>query len=156
MYATDLTCLQGMPIFSGVDNAKLKLIAIAGVREEHPANEIVAAEGQQSRSVFIVLDGQIEIVRENAEVTVPIARFGPGYIIGDIAVLLGEAYPATFVAVTPLTVLRLDADIFMQLIRDVPQLSLALMRDLGRRVIRVSRNYSAALNHSPGPKETPQ
>lgn len=154
MHATDLTCLQGMPIFSGVDNAKLKLIAIAGVREEHLANEIVVAESQPSHSVFIVLEGNVEIVKEDAEVTVPIARFGPGYIIGDIAVLLGEPYPGTFVAVTPLTVLRLDADIFMQLVRDVPQLSLALMRDLGRRVVRLSRNYFAAVNPAPGSKET--
>lgn len=154
MHAIELTCLKGMPIFSGVDNAKLKLISIAGVREEHMVQDVVAAAGQPSQSVFIVLEGEIEIVKTDTVVSVPIARFGAGYIIGDIAVLLGEPYPATFVAITPLTVLRLDADVFMQLIRDVPALSLALLRDVSRRVVNLSQNYFAVLNHASASKET--
>lgn len=146
MYATEMKCLSGMPLFRDVDVAKLKLVAIAGVRQEYPAAEPIVRLGEPSDAVYIVLEGEIEILRETEELTVPIGRMGTGYIIGDIAVLLGEPYPASFVAVTPVEVLKLEADVFMQLVRDVPQLSLALMRDLGRRVIKLSSNYVEALS----------
>jgi CRP-like cAMP-binding protein len=145
MLSTEMKCLQSMPLFRDVDIAKLKLVTLAGVAEEYPATETIARMGEPSEAVYIVIEGEVEILRETEEATVPIARMGRGYIIGDIAVILGEPYPASFVAVTPVEVLRLDAEVFMQLVRDVPQLSLALMKDLGRRVIKLSTNYIEAL-----------
>jgi CRP-like cAMP-binding protein len=145
MYATEIKCLQGMSLFRDVDVAKLKLVAIAGTREEHPASDTIAKAGQPSEAVFIVLEGEIEIVRETDELVVPLFRRGAGYVIGDIAVLLGETYPTTFVALTPVTVLRLEANVFMELVRDVPQISLALMRDLARRVVSLGRLYADTL-----------
>ena len=142
MHATELKSLSEMPIFKDVALSKLKLIAIAGAREEHPAGDVIAQMGQPSLSVFIVLKGEIEIVKVADGVPVPMARFGSGYIIGDIAVLVGEPHPATFLAVTPVVVLRLDGSVFMQLVTDVPQLSMALMRDMGRRLLKLSKLYA--------------
>lgn len=142
MHAVELKCLQGMPLFRDVALAKLKLVAMTGRRLTYQAGEVIAGIGTTPGAVFIVLMGEIDIQRPSHGTMVSVAKFGEGYVIGDISVLLGEPYLATFVAETPVTVLSLDADTFMQLVRDVPELSMALMRDLGRRVITLSQMYA--------------
>ena len=144
MFVTELKCLSEMPMFRDIGMSKLKLVAIAGSNEQYSTGQPIVQAGDPPGAVLIVLEGEIEIVRETSEVSVPIAGFGTGYIIGDISVLLGQPYTVTVVAISPVNVLRLDADVFLQLIGDVPQFSMALMRDLGRRVLTLTKLFAEA------------
>jgi CRP-like cAMP-binding protein len=140
-----MKCLQSMPMFRDVSMAKLKLVALAGQRLDYQPSEEIIAQGSAPDAVYIVLDGQVEVMRLREDAVVPITKQGEGYIAGDLAVLLGEPAPVTVVAVTAATVLKLDARVFLELVREVPQLSMAMMQDLARRLLRLGELYTQAV-----------
>lgn len=145
MFAVEMKCLQSMPMFREVSTAKLKLVALAGERLDYQPGEEIIAQGSAPDAVYVVLDGEVELMRTRDDVVVPITRQGEGYIAGDLAVLIGEPAPLTVVAATAATVLKLDARVFMELVREVPQLSMALTQDLARRLLRLGELYIQAV-----------
>lgn len=145
MFAVEMKCLQSMPMFRDVSMAKLKLVALAGQRLDYQPGEEIIAQGSAPDAVYIVLDGEVEVMRRREDAVVPITKQGEGYIAGDLAVLLGEPAPVTVAAVTAATVLKLDARVFMELVREVPQLSTAMMQDLARRLLNLGELYIQAV-----------
>ena len=62
-------------------------------------------------------------------------------IFGEIAVLCDHLRSATVEATTHATVIRIERYTFNQVIRDVPQLALALARELARRLELMSERF---------------
>lgn len=145
MFAAEMKCLQSMPMFRDVSMAKLKLLALAGERLVFEASQDIVKQGAVADAVYIVLDGQVELLKVAEDAVVPLARLGEGYIVGDAAVILGAPYPITVVAVTQATLLKVGDKVFMELIREVPQLSMAMMQDLARRLLVMSQSYADAV-----------
>ena len=65
-----------------------------------------------------------------------LATFGPGQIVGEVGVLVGDVYPATAQALEPTVTLSLRRDDYVELVRTHPELAWALIRELGRRLQR--------------------
>jgi CRP-like cAMP-binding protein len=63
-----------------------------------------------------------------------VATFGPGEIVGEVGVLVGEAYPATAQALEPTVTLSLARTEYVALVRRHPDLAWVLIEELGRRL----------------------
>ena len=82
-------------------------------------------------------EGRVKMIKrsESGRETI-LATFGPGQIVGEVAVLSGEAYPATAQALEPTTTLGLQRAAYVALVQAHPQLAWALIEELGRRLQR--------------------
>lgn len=62
--------------------------------------EVLVRQGEKGDDVLLIREGETVVVREDASGERPLARLGPGALIGEIAVLTGSARTATVRAVT--------------------------------------------------------
>jgi CRP-like cAMP-binding protein len=126
--------LQQIPMFSGIDVGKLKLLAFAGQRIACNQGEVIFRQDEASDAVYIVLEGEVDIFRERAEGKIRLARLGPGQLIGEIGVLCDRTRTATVEAATGLQVLRIEKAVFLDFVHELPQLAISIIRELGRRL----------------------
>jgi CRP-like cAMP-binding protein len=145
MLSDDVQALQRIPIFRDLEAAKLKLIALASQRAHYRVGDRLLHEGDRADAVYIILDGRAKIMRSDDGRDIQIAEVESGAMVGEMGVVLDKPYSGTIVAETPVTALRIDKRTFLDLLTQVPQLSMALIRELAARLLDTSTLYVKAL-----------
>jgi CRP-like cAMP-binding protein len=145
MLSSDVSSLQRIPMFRDVEASKLKLIALASQRANYRVGDRLLTEGDRADSVFVILEGTAGVLRQESGTDVRIAEVGAGSVVGEMGVVLDKPYSGTIVAETPMTALRIDKRTFLDLLAQVPQLSLAVIRELASRLLETSSAYVKAL-----------
>ena len=102
--------------------------------EEHVADEVVVAAGQNLSRMMIVLEGRYLFEAEGRESLV----LKPGTCLGEAALLLARNYPATLVAERSGKLLSLEGSRFLALCSRRPWLGVALLRRLATDLVRES------------------
>jgi CRP-like cAMP-binding protein len=143
---TECAILQAIPMFEGVDRAKLRLLAMSGDRIIYEAGDVVFRQGDKPDAVYVLLDGVVDVVREG-EPRVRLAQLGGNAMFGETGVLCDEPRSATIEAAGPVTVIRVEKHTFNQVVRDVPQLALAIARELARRLETMNEQFANAARH---------
>jgi CRP-like cAMP-binding protein len=131
----EVEALRRIPYFATMDPAKLKLLAFASSRFTLPAGGVLCREGEPGDAAYIVLEGEADVIVTTEDGRrVVVANVPKNAFIGEMAVLRNVPRTATVVAASPLTALKVGKDAFFQLLRDVPQFALELMRELAERL----------------------
>lgn len=97
------------------------------------AGEVLIEEGTHGDAFFVVVDGELEVTKRSGDGALPLARLGPGSIVGEMAVIEGRPRNASVVALNDATVLRVPSDA----LRDVlerPSSALAIVRTVMQRL----------------------
>lgn len=94
-------------------------------------------EGDPAEWLVFVAEGQVKMIKhsESGRETI-LATFGPGQIVGEVGVLVGETYPATAQALEASSTFSIRRDDYITLVREHPELAWALIQELGRRLQR--------------------
>lgn len=129
--ATHLTALAAVP-----KHEQRELVARARVYELQPSMTIVR-QGEQSDSVFFLLDGRTIAVREEHGVERVLEVHGPGDFFGEIAALTSMPRTASVIAEQPTLVLQVPASALRRLMLGT-QLSRLIMSKLTERMLRMS------------------
>ena len=133
---TEVRVLQTVPIFSGVDPSRLRLLAFASERLTYTASEVVFRQGDASDCALVVLAGSARVDLATRTGPLELAHVGPNALVGEMGVLRDAPRSASLTATSELTVLSISRDIFMATLREAPALALAVMRDLADRLER--------------------
>jgi hypothetical protein len=104
------------------------------------AGEDVVKQGEPARTFYIVVDGEVEVLRKNGRERV-IGRFGPGFHFGEIALLCREHRTATVRAACRTRVLELPGRAFIRRLMQIPVAR--------HRVCRVAEQRKAELMTPP-------
>ncbi|MBV8560366.1 MAG: cyclic nucleotide-binding domain-containing protein [Acidimicrobiia bacterium] len=70
--------------------------------------QVIVRQGERSDRFFIIVEGEVEVRREGHGQDVVVTRHAKGQFFGEAGALTGAPQSATFVAVTPTTVLAVD------------------------------------------------
>jgi CRP-like cAMP-binding protein len=107
------------------------------VRRTFEKDEYLFFEGEPAEWLVFVAQGRVKMIKhsESGRETI-LATFGPGQIVGEVGVLVGDVYPATAQALEPTTTLGLRRAEYVDLVRGHPDLAWALIEELGRRLQR--------------------
>jgi CRP-like cAMP-binding protein len=94
-------------------------------------------EGEPAEWLVFVAEGQVKMIKhsESGRETI-LATFGPGQIVGEVGVLVGETYPATAQALEPSRTFGIRREDYIALVRENPELAWALIQELGHRLQR--------------------
>lgn len=112
----------------------------AGRRERFRAGDVVLAQGDTERSLFIVLEGTLETVLRTGRRQRRLSTTVAGAVLGELGFLDGAPRSASVVAQTDVEVLRIEFDDFVALSRTHPELTFRVMLDLARTLaMRVRR-----------------
>jgi signal transduction histidine kinase len=100
--------LRRHPLFEGLSEDDLdRLLAGADVRELG-AGAVLMREGEPGDSLYVVLEGEVEVGQRHGFRDLVIATRGPGEFIGEMALLEGAARSATVRTLTRTRVLTID------------------------------------------------
>ena len=122
--------LGEMPLFEGLPTKKLRVVSQLSTSIELPAGTALAQEGTTGREFFMLLDGEVEVIRADRLV----ATRGPGSHLGEIALLERRPRTATLVAKTPLLIAVASRGEFTSLLQLVPEISERLHASMHQRL----------------------
>jgi CRP/FNR family cyclic AMP-dependent transcriptional regulator len=137
--------MQEIQLFRNVDLKQLKVVAMMGETRTYRANERLFEKGDEGDAAFIILDGAVDVMVGVDGGERSVATLGKGEIFGELAVLCDQPRTTAIAAHSDLEVLRLDRNVVMNLMREFPDISLEMVRILGRRLERTTMELSAAL-----------
>jgi CRP-like cAMP-binding protein len=124
--------LRKVPLFTELSPADLQ--RVAGIAEErtYALGDVIAGEGELGDELHIVLTGTVAVVRGDA--ATPVARRGPGDVVGEMSILTHSPRMASLVAEGDVRTLRIGHREFESMIRERPDVALAVMRVLAERL----------------------
>lgn len=115
-----------------------------GSRRAVPSGQLVLQEGSKTGHLFVLLEGQLEVIKGDNVVAV-VAE--PGALFGEMSVLLDQPHSATVRAASDSVVYEFeDAAAFL---REQPAVALLVARMLAQR-LNVATTYLADLMHQYG------
>jgi CRP-like cAMP-binding protein len=139
----EIRTLQQIPMFRDMEISKLKLMAFAGQRITYKKGEVLFEQGATSDAVYIILEGEVDVVRVANAGNVLLARLGATELIGEMGVLCDKPRNAMIVAHTDVQALRIDKMTFLHIVQQVPQLAMAIIRELSERLEQVNEKLAA-------------
>jgi CRP/FNR family cyclic AMP-dependent transcriptional regulator len=122
--------LGACPLFSGVAGEDLAAIAERAVEVDFPADHVIARQGEIGTGFFVIVEGQVRVVRDGEE----LARLGPGDFFGEMSVIDGLPRVAQVATTSDSRCLALASWEFERLIVDHPTIGLAILRGLSARL----------------------
>ncbi|RCS22630.1 cyclic nucleotide-binding domain-containing protein [Phyllobacterium salinisoli] len=130
--------LQRIPLFRGVEPAKLKLLAFTSDRVSYGAGQVLFRQGDEGDAAYVILSGTADILVDSDQGQIKIAEAEPNSIIGEIAILCNVSRTATVRANGPLETLRIRKDHFLRLLREFPEITIEILRVLADRLSRTT------------------
>ncbi len=130
----DVAALLGdVPLFEPLDAAGLAELAKSATRSVVPKGEYVFREGDQGDSLYVIARGAMHVLREIDGKETLLDVFGGGDILGEMALLTGEARTASIRAATPVTVVKIGRDAFCALMDKHDHLEAAVWTAFAQR-----------------------
>lgn len=140
----EVQSLQQVPLFKGVDTARLKLLAFTSDRLRFAPGEAFFRQGDPSDAAFVILDGAADVRLASAAGEITVAQLERNALLGEMGILCDAPRSATVIASTASTALRIDRRVFFELLAQSPQMSIAIMRELARRLEHTNVQLVAA------------
>jgi CRP-like cAMP-binding protein len=115
----DASRLKSSPLFDGISDEDLASCAEHFDETEILAGSSLSNEGDFAYKFFVVLDGQVEVLRDFH----PVAQLGPGDFFGEMALVSGERRNARVTAVTRCDLASIIAWDFQKMTDEFPQIA---------------------------------
>ena len=142
--AISIACmLSNVPLFAGPSEDTLERLASFAFRRTFAKAELIVEEGRTANGLFIVIDGQVDIVKGRAgEQSKVVATLGAAEPIGEMEILAEWPRTASGVAVTWTECLGMDSWVFMDYLHHEPQLAIRLAQILAKRLAKTSERLA--------------
>ncbi len=130
----DRELLRRVPMFAELSEEDLSWIADAGEAVELSGGDELAGEGEPGDALFVIISGELEVVKRSRTTDVPIAVLGPGEVVGEMAIFEAQPRMASVRAVTPTRVIRIGRDVVLDLVGTRPSATLSMLRTVMGRL----------------------
>lgn len=125
-----LAFLKEVSLFQDVPGIELLSIAEACEKRTFKANTPIFNEGDFGDSLYMIVEGVVNIVRGHAVIN----TLGTSRCLGEIAIIDGATRTAGAVCATDVVVYRLSAERFRAIVRENGAVALGVMRVLAQRL----------------------
>lgn len=140
----EVELLKGVPIFSKVEQAKLKLLAFTSERVNFGVGQEVCHQGDPGDTMYVILGGTADVLIDTPTGQIVVAEMKKNSFFGEMAILLDVPRTATIKAKEPLSTLKITKDTFYRLVEEVPQMAIEVMRELAHRLEDTNQRLRAA------------
>jgi flavin reductase (DIM6/NTAB) family NADH-FMN oxidoreductase RutF len=117
-------------VFGALPREQLDRLLAAGSERDYPDGETIYGVGDPGDELFLILEGQVSVRRGGRQV----AAFGPGELVGEIAVLDGRPRSADVVADGPVRCLTVPRDALREAMEAEPQVAWELLAVVASRL----------------------
>lgn len=127
-----------VPLFVNFSPVDLKQVATLAEEEVFSDGEELGHEGDIGDVMFIIIHGEVKVCAQRDGQEFEIARRKAGDYVGEMSIIGREPRMASLVAVGDVRTLCIDQKSFEGLIRERPDVSLAVMQALSQRLKEAS------------------
>jgi signal transduction histidine kinase len=121
--------------FPGILAEEAVRLASTGRVCTYPADTILCHEDAIETTFYIILEGEVLVTKHiNDAEARELKRLHPGDFFGEMALIHNAPRAATVKSVAPITVLEIDKDAFDALLERNSPVSLAMVREVSRRL----------------------
>ena len=132
--------LRRIYLFSGIGEADLEILARMAVRKAFPRQATIFSEGKEAQGFFLLITGQIKLVKSSLEGKEYIIRLvGPGESFAEAAVFGEIPYPATAIALEDCHTLFFPKGPFLQHLAASPALARNMLATLSRLMFHLTK-----------------
>lgn len=146
---TEVQSLRQVPMFRGIEPSRLKLLAFTSERVRYAPGQKLFSQGDAGDAAYVILEGKADVVLDAKGGKVKVAELGRNALVGEMAILSDMPRSATVLASEASVALRIDKRVFLELLSQFPQMSIAIMRELA---LRLERTNAQLLARSAPPK----
>jgi uncharacterized protein YhbP (UPF0306 family) len=103
-------------VFGGLPTQTAKTISASLQLLDADPDTVVARQGGPADKFFIVVDGELEVTREELGSTETVATLGPGDLFGEMAILFDKPRGTSARATKPTKLLVIDSDTYRSVV----------------------------------------
>ena len=140
----EVELLRKVSLFSGIEPAKLKLLAFTSERLNFDKGQSLMQQCEMGDAAYLILSGEADVLTDTADGLVKVASIGRNGFVGEMAILRDQPRTATVTAATEVSTLRITKESFFQLIEDSPKIAIELMRILAQRLESTTMDLTGA------------
>ena len=100
--------LEKSPLFRGMSGYQVRKAILISELREHGAGQRIIEQGTVGRSMYLVVNGRLEVVRIDAGQERRLATLGPGDVFGEIGFVHATHRTADVRTLEPVSLLRFD------------------------------------------------
>ena len=133
--ASNLASLRAVPLFSGVPDEQLELVARVAVRRKFPKHRTVVFAGDKTSALYVIVSGSAKVLSRDSEGREVILAFlSQGECFGEMGLIDGEPRSADVVVVDPCELLEISRADFVRVLAENTDLCLNIMKSLVLRL----------------------
>lgn len=127
--------LRRVPLFQGLSESQLDLLAGGSVRRNYPKGRTIVAEGEPSTSLYILLSGRAKVQRSDSEgKEVILAMLHSGEFFGEMSLIDDSPRSASVITVESCDFMAINKEGFKAMLAQNAELAMAVMRGLVKRL----------------------
>jgi CRP-like cAMP-binding protein len=139
--------LKHVSMFEDLDQRSLEAIANAAVEQNYPPGHEIVRQGDTGVGAFIIRSGKVDVIQDRGGTETKLATLGPGDVFGEMALLDEFPRSATVRAIEPTTALGIQRWHFRGILESHPQVALALLPTLVRRLRNAEHMLPQSARH---------
>lgn len=147
-----LIFVRGVPIFKELRDDFL--VRLASIMDElsFPASHTIFTEGQEGRSLYIVVSGRVRVHSNNQE----LVQLERGTCFGEMSLFDAEPRSASVTTLEPCECLMLTQQQLYEAIDETPGIAVNIIRLLSRRIRELNQKMNAIRTDNPtAPLQSP-
>ncbi len=125
--------LSAFPLFAELPRETLDALAVQLRPVELRCGDALVRQGEPGQSLFLVVDGRLEVLVERPNGVSRIGVIGRGETVGEMAVITGEPRSASVIAIRRSSLLELPGDELLRVLSTRPTQMFELTRQIVRR-----------------------
>jgi len=126
--------LQKVPLFQGLKNRQLELLAKRFVERSYSAGTTIVTQGQGGEGFFIIISGKAEAIRQRSDgEKVLVNSFGPTDFFGELALLDDGMRTASVITKEDTQCLALTRWDFLGTLKEDADMPISILQELARR-----------------------
>jgi HEAT repeat protein/ATP/ADP translocase len=126
--------LREIPIFAGLGPEDLENIADIAHEELYSTSGIICREGDPGNTLFVIVSGDVQVVRSAGRQESILATRGAGEFVGEMAIIESSPRSATLRAMNDVRVLSIDGNAFKSILLDRPEVAVSVLRNMSSRI----------------------
>ena len=139
-----LDSLRTIPLFAGVSDDDLESIAALLIERRIPKGHTIVEEGLSGDYMYVLADGQVKVTKLSGDGREKILELlGPGDFFGEMSLLDNAVRSASVKSMTETRILALSRNDFLKELRHNPDLAMAVIQELTRRLRETDEQASS-------------
>jgi len=120
------------PLFRDMSTYQIKKSILLAQMHEFQKDDLIITQGEKTRNMYVVLSGEVDIVREDAGKELKIQTLGAGEVFGEVAFAGKIERTASVRATGPSEIMSMDSENIRQSLRFYPRIGKKLFENISR------------------------